>query len=227
MVVFDKTGTLTEGKPTVERVVLLGTAHAATAASADTAHTAQDHSSVNGGPRASDPLHQLLALLAAVEAGSEHPLAKAVVQHAASLGIAPDSSGSLQAFQAAPGKGVRCRFVTSGVAGGAAAPRSRDVVVGNAQWLAECGVELCAAARQQRAELEGGGATVIAVAVDGTAAGLVAITDRLKPEAVAVVRALQRRGQQCWMITGDSRWGCFLMWVFQRTLPWGCMRPGM
>jgi cation transport ATPase len=84
---------------------------------------------------------------------------------------------------------------------------SRDVVIGNAAWLQESGVQMSAAARQLRARLEGGGATVVAAAVDGCAVALVAIADQMKPEAAPVLAALKRRGIQCWMITGDSRWG--------------------
>lgn len=64
---------------------------------------------------------------------------------------------------------------------------------------------LSAAARQQRAEMEAEGATVVAAALNGQAVALLAIADSMKPEAPAVLRLLQQRGMQCWMITGDSR----------------------
>jgi P-type E1-E2 ATPase len=78
------------------------------------------------------------------------------------------------------------------------------VVIGNVQWLQDCGVGLSAAARQQRADMEAEGATVVAAAMNGKAVALLGIADSMKPEAPAVLRLLQQRGMQCWMITGDS-----------------------
>lgn len=181
---------------------------------------------------------QLLAMLAAVEASSEHPLAKAIVVHAEQHGISPSDAGSrMEHFQSQTGRGVRCTLVptaapaaaTTATAAGsssgsngtptgaassngdgscctaAAVTGSTDVIVGSVTWLEECGVQLSAAARQQRAQLEGGGATVVAAAVDGRVVVLCSIADSIKPEAPAVLRLLQKRGMQCWMITGDSR----------------------
>jgi Cu+-exporting ATPase len=53
--------------------------------------------------------------------------------------------------------------------------------------------------------MEAEGATVVAAAMNGTAVALLGIADSMKPEAPAVLRLLQQRGMQCWMITGDSR----------------------
>ncbi|KAF6255248.1 E1-E2 ATPase-domain-containing protein [Scenedesmus sp. NREL 46B-D3] len=175
VVVFDKTGTLTTGKPTVKQVVFVS----------------------DGMPR------PLLALIAAVEAGSEHPLARAVVQHVAALGIQEtDAGGRVVEFAAQPGRGVSC---SGTVAAAAAAAAAVDVVIGNLAWLEECGVQLSAAVRQKKAQLEGQGATVMLAAVGGSVVALFAVADQIKPEAPAVLAALQQRGMQCWMITGDSR----------------------
>ncbi len=204
VVIFDKTGTLTTGKPAVRELVFIHdgmpvswppTANG-TAGPKDTSPTALDGTLLSSEQRA------LLATIVAVEAGSEHSLARAVVTYAATLGVSEaDAGGAVVDFIAQPGRGVRCRFVPAGAKDDAGV----EVAIGNATWLQECGVELSAAARQRSAALEGAGATAVAVAVGGTAAALIGIADVAKPEAGAVLRALQRRGIECWMITGDSR----------------------
>ena len=156
------------------------------------------------------PQRLMLAMLAAVEARSEHPLAKAVVSYAEKQGVTPDElQCTIESFHSQTGRGVRCSVIpaagSNGSSGGSSAAPV-DVIVGNVAWLQECGVGLSAAARQQRADMEAGGATVVAAAINSKAVALLGIADSMKPEAPAVLRLLQQRGMQCWMITGDSRW---------------------
>jgi cation transport ATPase len=269
VVVFDKTGTLTTGKPTVQQVVFVtnGMPDESPDAQQQQQRQQQPPSSVNGtsscckakapsvpttsssSSSSSACLEQqqraLLALIAAVEAGSEHPLARAIVQHVAALGITDaEAAGRVDDFAAQPGRGISCRFVPAvpgaatgsecnGAAANTVAPAAAnsccnssaaasrcdepgksaaatatnpvDVVIGNIAWLEESGVELSAAVRQKKAQLEGQGATVMLAAVGGSVAALLAVADQIKPEAPAVLAALQQRGMQCWMITGDSR----------------------
>lgn len=152
-----------------------------------------------------DTQRAVLAMLAAVESRSEHPLAKAVVSYAEKRGIQPDElQCSIDAFHMQTGRGVRCNL-TPAASSNAGSAVPVDVIIGNIPWLQECGVGLSAAARQQRAEMEAEGATVVAAALNGQAVALLAIADSMKPEAPAVLKLLQQRGMQCWMITGDSR----------------------
>lgn len=163
---------------------------------------------------------RVLAVLAAVEARSEHPLAKAVVSYAEQQGIKADELHcSIDSFHMQAGRGVRCSLIPANDMNGITTASSNssngsssstagaavDVVIGNIPWLQDCGVGLSAAARQKRAEMEGEGATVVAAALNGRAVALLSIADSMKPEAPAVLRLLQQRGMQCWMITGDSR----------------------
>lgn len=160
-----------------------------------------------------DSQRLVLTLLAAVEARSEHPLAKAVVSYAEKQGVRPDELHCvIEGFHSQTGRGVRCTVTpaagssdasSSGSDGSSAVPV--DVIIGNVPWLQECGVGLSAVARQQRADMEAEGATVVAAALNGKAVALLGIADSMKPEAPAVLRLLQQRGMQCWMITGDSR----------------------
>jgi Cu+-exporting ATPase len=159
-VVVDKTGTLTEGRPTLEQIV-----------------------AVQGFDQA-----ELLRLVAAVEASSEHPLAAAVRTYAAERTL---SVSSAQDFYSDPGLGVWGRV------------EGKHVLVGNRRLLARNGVatavldELGASARDR-------GATVIFVAVDGQSAGIVVIADAIKDSAQAAIDALQKRKVRVVMLTGDN-----------------------
>jgi Cu2+-exporting ATPase len=160
-VVMDKTGTLTKGEPEVTDLVLAG-----------------------GADRG-----ELLALAAAVERESEHPLAQAVVRYAEA---ADGPQWTAEQFENVPGHGA-----VAGVAG-------RPVVVGNARLMARQGVDIggLAAARDR---LAAGGRTTVLVAVDGRAAGVIAIADAARPTAKAAVDALHELGVQVVMLTGDNR----------------------
>ncbi|HNM93167.1 MAG TPA: heavy metal translocating P-type ATPase [Mycobacterium sp.] len=155
-VVFDKTGTLTTGHLAV------------------TAVTAAD------GWRSDD----VLALAAAVESGSEHAIATAILAAAGE----PDPVAD---FRALPGRGV------SGMVG------SRRVDVGRPSWIGLDRVvpESVAAARRTG---ESDGQTVVFVAVDGAVCGSVAVADAVKDSAAAAVAALHERGLRTVLLTGDN-----------------------
>jgi Cu+-exporting ATPase len=158
-IVVDKTGTLTEGKPSLRRVV---------AAAGFDEGTVLEHA-------------------AAVEAASEHPLARAVVEHAAARGIAP---APVSGFDSDPGLGV-----WGDVAG-------RAVLVGNLRLLERHGVD--AAALRDSAEGERAqGATAVYVAIAGRAAGLLVIADAIKPTTADAIAALRRAHVRIIMLTGD------------------------
>jgi len=160
MVVFDKTGTLTVGRPTVTEIEA--------AAGIDS----QD----------------LLAIAAAADAHSEHPVAAAIARAAHDRGLALAAATQ---FLAVPGRGVSATI------------GSRRVLVGAERLLADEHVDTAPlAARAQT--LLGLGRSVIFVAVDGVAWGVLGVADALKPDAAAVVAALQRRGLAVAMMSGDA-----------------------
>ncbi len=159
-VVFDKTGTLTEGRPSVSSVV------------------------VNGGNE-----NELLALAAAVESGSEHPVGSAVVNRARELGIDIDQVSD---FSATAGRGVE------GMAQGS------EVLVGSPAMLSERGIELGDLAGNV-SELSGRGETVLAVAVNGSAIGLIGVMDTVRKSAAEAVQVLKSMGIRTVMLTGDNR----------------------
>jgi Cu+-exporting ATPase len=159
--VIDKTGTLTIGKPKLVAV-----------------KTAGDFDEA-----------EVLRLAAALERGSEHPLAAAIVEGAEVRGIdLPESSD----FASHTGKGV------TGTVDG------RKVALGNAALMSDLAVDaaaLQAEADQLRAEGQG----VMIVAIDGKLAGLVVVADPIKDSAVQAVAELQRSGIHVVMMTGDNR----------------------
>jgi P-type Cu+ transporter len=132
---------------------------------------------------------ELLALVAGLELASEHPLAAAIVAGASGRGVRP---AAVESFDSVTGKGVR------GIVAG------RRLVVGNSALLADSGVEaapFAAAAERLRAA----GKTVMFVALDGRAAGLLAVADPIKGSTPEAIRALRAEGIRIVMLTGDSR----------------------
>ena len=131
----------------------------------------------------------LLALAATLERGSEHPLAAAIIAGARERGLAP---GEVADFRSHTGMGVTGRV------------NGRQVALGNAALLSRVSAEaaaLSAAADARRRRGEG----VMLLAVDGVAAGLVAVADPVKPGAGQAVRAMRAEGLRIVMLTGDSR----------------------
>ncbi len=164
-VAFDKTGTLTVGRPRL---------------TAFHAHPGSDEPA-------------LLSAVAAVQSGSEHPLARAVVAAAQERGLA---LAQPEGVRAVPGRG------TEGEVAG------RSYLVGSLRWMQELGVDLGPLAGQAAA-LQGQGATVSAVAervTQGLAArALLAFGDEPKPGAREALERLKARGVRCVMISGDNR----------------------
>jgi Cu+-exporting ATPase len=162
-VVFDKTGTLTDGTPHVVACVAAG-----------------------GSER-----NEVLAIAAGLQAGSEHPLARAVLTEAAAASVTPQPA---RAQQALPGRGI------AGEAGG------EMYWLGNRRLMQDNSIaaaELEAAAT----ELEAAGRTVswLARASDRHALGLLAFGDAVKPSATAGIAKLKARGIATVMLTGDNR----------------------
>ena len=158
-IVMDKTGTLTKGEPEVTDVIAVGIDE-----------------------------DRLLALVAAVERESEHPLAQAIVTEAERRGVAALRAES---FESVPGHGAL------------ATVDGQRVVVGNRRLMDRDGIDLGELAAR-RAELAEGGRTAVVVAVDGRAAGLVAMADAVRPTSAAAVEELRRLDVEVVMLTGDN-----------------------
>ena len=174
--VFDKTGTLTEGRPAVTAV------HAAAGVWATTA------SETIGEPE----VREVLAVLAALERFSEHPVAAAVLDLCARQGI--DHGGrEVVGIEVRPGLGILGRV------------DGRRVIAGTSAWLDRHGVEAVPALAEACWGLEGAGASVLEVAVDGRRVLVLGVEDRLRPEAAQVVAELREQGIRVTLLTGDRR----------------------
>ncbi|MCC6238086.1 MAG: heavy metal translocating P-type ATPase [Dehalococcoidia bacterium] len=133
--------------------------------------------------------HELLRLVASAERSSEHPLAQAIVRGAEERGVTLAEPSD---FESVTGKGVRVRV------------DGRALLVGNRRLLEDAGIDV-QALLPERDGLAGEGKTAMFVAVDGAAAGLVAVADTIKPEAPAAIRELRGMGIEVAMLTGDNR----------------------
>jgi cation-transporting ATPase V len=164
-IVMDKTGTLTSGNTVVTEVIAA--------------------EGVAGS--------ELRRLVAAVEAGSEHPIGQALAALAREEGaLPPPEPGSVTGFRAVPGQGVE------------AAVEGRTVVVGRASLLGERGLAIPGPLAVEQQRLEALGRTVVLAGWDGEARGVFAIADTVKPGAAGAVAALKAIGMEVVMVTGDN-----------------------
>ena len=159
-VALDKTGTLTAGRPELTDLIMMP-----------------------GFDEAGS-----LALMAAAEAGSEHPVASAILRAAAARGLSPQKA---TAFTAIPGFGVRAEV------GG------QVVLAGAARLMAREGVAMSAAPDPQA--LSARGRTPVWLAIDGRLAALAGVADPIKPGTPAAIAALHAMGLKVAMITGDAQ----------------------
>jgi Cu2+-exporting ATPase len=160
VVVMDKTGTLTKGEPEVTEISADGLSET-----------------------------EVLALAAAVERDSEHPLADAIVRRAERDGAARHPATD---FENVPGHGA------------VATVDGHRVAVGNSRLMARETISLNALAGK-RDEMAAEGRTVVVVAIDGRAAAVIGISDAPRSTAKAAVEALQQQGIEVVMLTGDNR----------------------
>ncbi|MFC7186878.1 heavy metal translocating P-type ATPase [Halorubrum yunnanense] len=193
-VVFDKTGTLTEGEMELTDVV----AFDSDGALVPDGGAAQQRESGDDAPAPSDAgrdaEREVLRLAAIAERGSEHPLARAIVDGAEERGLEIPEADD---FENVPGHGVR------------AAVEGDEVLVGNRKLLTDEGVDASAAAEtMERLEREGKTAMLVARVPagtdDGELIGVVADADTVKSSAADAVEALRDRGVDVMMITGDN-----------------------
>ncbi|HLT83045.1 MAG TPA: heavy metal translocating P-type ATPase [Phototrophicaceae bacterium] len=133
---------------------------------------------------------ELLRLAGAVEAASEHPIAQAVAAGAAAeVGDLPEVTG----FTNHAGRGVSGRV------------EGRDVLVGRPAWLTEQGITVPDAVARGHRDAERTGATAVVVAWDGTAYGVLAVRDTVKPTSAEAVARLRELGVRPLLLTGDNR----------------------
>ncbi|KAI4334586.1 hypothetical protein L6164_019257 [Bauhinia variegata] len=167
-VVFDKTGTLTVGKPVVVSAVLFSKLS----------------------------MEELCGMTIAVEASSEHPIAKAVVAHAKrlrqKLGTCIELVPDVMDFEVHPGAGV------SGKVG------ERTVLVGNKRLMHASNVPICPEVERYISENEFLARTCVLVSIDGKVAGAFCVTDPVKPEARRVISFLHSMGISSIIVTGDN-----------------------
>jgi Cu+-exporting ATPase len=135
------------------------------------------------------PENDLLRLVASLERSSEHPLAAAIVKAAEERRLKLSAASG---FESLTGKGV-----TGHIDG-------REVAVGSASLFIGKKISMGSLSNQAE-ELRGQGQTVMLVAVDGKAAGLIAVADPIKPSAREAVASLKRSGLRLVMLTGDNR----------------------
>jgi Cu2+-exporting ATPase len=133
---------------------------------------------------------RLLQVAAAAEADSEHPLARTIVAEAEARGLTTPPHGD---FLAIAGGGIQAQV------------EGRPVLIGTPKLLADRGVAIAEDERRRVTELQGQGKTVVLVAVEGQAAGLIAVADRVRPTARQTIPALQALGIQVALLTGDNR----------------------
>jgi Cu+-exporting ATPase len=159
-VVLDKTGTITQGKPELTDIRLYTTESEA----------------------------DLLALSASAERGSEHPIARAIVEAAEQRGL---TLASPDTFRAVAGRGIDA--VVSG----------KRVLAGNAKLMQESGIDV-SASQADASKLAGEGKTLMYIAIEGTLAVLMAAADAVKPTSKHAIERLKALGLDVYMLTGDN-----------------------
>lgn len=163
-VVLDKTGTITAGAPSVTDVL--------------------PATGPDGAPVMTEKA--LMKLAAALEKGSEHPLAEAIMARADQMGIV---ARRVEDFQALPGRGVTAR------------EGANQVAAGNDRLMADLGIEVDQAVRESFAHE---GKTPLFFAKNGRLVGTVAVADEVKPTSAQAIAALDRLGIKTVMLTGDN-----------------------
>lgn len=159
-VVLDKTGTVTEGKPKVVQIL--------------SGHLDEE---------------KLLALAAACEVSSEHPLGAAIVEEARARGL---SLKETEEFESLTGRGIRA------VLGG------QTVYIGNERMLSEQKAEL-GSMKEAADQIAARGQTPMFVLSDGVLLGIISVADTVKPTSAEAIDAIRRQGIRVYMLTGDNR----------------------
>jgi len=166
-VLFDKTGTITKGRPVVDSVTPL------------------DGFSKNA----------VLEFSAGVEAGSEHPVAIAVLKHASEMGVAHKVADGITSD---PGFGVSGKY------------DGREIMLGNAEYMEKSAVSLAAGGRVAE-NVSSKGGTPLYLAVDKKLSGVIGVSDSIKETSAEAIAGLKRMRIETVMITGDRRESALVM----------------
>jgi len=159
-IVLDKTGTVTRGEPAVTSIVPMSLSES-----------------------------ELLSIAASAEAGSEHPIARAIVRSARERNIATLIHTT---FEALPGRGMRAEIA------------GKSVVIGNPALMEQNGIDV-AAIRTAVDQISAEGGTAVVVAVDNKIAGVIGVADEIRPEAPQAIAAMRKMGIDVVMLTGDNK----------------------
>jgi P-type Cu2+ transporter len=159
-IIFDKTGTLTAGKPQVTECI----------------------------PFADISAEELLQLAAAVESGSNHPLAQAIIKAAQQQDISLPTTTN---FQSVLGQGISAKV------------EGKRIYLGNQDWLSQQNITISDEHRLKAQFLAKSGKTIIYLACVNTLQGLIAIEDSIRPDAAKTVEQLQKLGLEIGLLTGD------------------------
>lgn len=164
-IVFDKTGTLTQGRPTVSDCISLV-------------------------PTGSES-PPLLQIAASAESGTNHPLAKAIVQEAYLKGLSILEADN---FHTESGQGIKAEVI------------GKEVVLGNLSWLESQGVVVDEGVIEEKAiPLEVTGKTIVYCAINGELRGLIALQDKLRSQAKETITKLNQKGLEVFLLTGDRQ----------------------
>ncbi|WP_445626270.1 heavy metal translocating P-type ATPase [Nostoc sp. DSM 114167] len=192
-VVFDKTGTLTTGNPIVTDCLLIEEmGNGEWGIKSSQPHSQLPFGYAHGKPTPvrlrSRQAYSLIQLAAAVESGTYHPLAKAIQQEAQRQQLSIPEAVD---FHTEPGLGV------------SAAIEGTVVLLGNWEWLSWHGIAINETAQQLAQDLATDGKTVVCVAIGGTFAGLIGVSDTLRSDARSTVDKLHQMGLRVMLLSGD------------------------
>lgn len=160
--VIDKTGTITEGRPSVEKV---------------------------GSFDSGSSEHEILEYIVSLNSNSEHPLARATVDHGKERNVTPLKS---EAFTAVTGMGVQ------------GSVNGKKIALGNPKMMERAGAEITPAMEAEARSFQQQGKTVSYLSVDGKVHGHVVIGDKIKESSARAIKALQDKGVTVIMLTGDN-----------------------
>jgi len=159
-IVLDKTGTVTEGKPVLTDIALAGSMEE----------------------------NELLAIAAAAESGSEHPVARAIIRAASDRSLELPQSSDISAI---PGRGIEAKV------------SGKSVLIGNLALMQERGVDVSGLAAAAE-KFSSSGKILMYCAIDGSAAGLFAAADTIKEGSAEAIRNMHKLGLKTIMLTGDN-----------------------
>ena len=195
-IAFDKTGTLTQGNPKLTDIITFENIlePAGSDDGADPAQVSGSESSYSTKVNGSESLwsseeQEILYWAAIAETGSEHPLAKPILEAAKTMDIPnPDT------FTAVTGKGIQAAY------------QGRTITVGTEKFMKEQNIVVGSADQQAIDTVKNQGTTTVIVAVDDIALGAIGISDTVRENAAAMIKKLRKSGiERVLMLTGDNQ----------------------